>query len=636
MATVSKWTPFGVSLNVTATSGTVTRTSATQFTVKINVSWATYYSGAQTNYGMTASSGGGSATINKFGTKASSGSGSFTGTYSISGNGSATKTITVTFKNYEEDWQGTVTESATKNVSLSVAVPAWTSYTIKYDANGGTGAPSSQTKWYGQTLKLSTTKPTRTGYTFAGWSLAASGAVAYSAGGNYTSNASTTLYAVWTPVTYTVTYNANGGTGAPSNQTKTYGKTLTLSNTIPTKTDYVFKGWGTSASSTTVSYTAGGSYTGNTNITLYAIWAIGYTKPRITNLVVTRAKWDSSANVYRPNDEGTYILIQFDWATDKDITGIYIEDKKQSDSSWYGGSIKASGTSGSVNVGIKSGASLDFDPDFSYQIRITVSDSSGATVILRTVSSMVLPIDVRVGGKGMAIGKTAETDGLCDIGFMTKFTGGIQNETLIKDTNIDELFTPNTYIGGDGTTYTGTFPSGHSGTFTLNVKSAGSKGQVLQHYVRCSKDDPREYVRHYYGSTWGDWIKLNNPRYLGTVYSATKSVQITTAGIDTRIDGAVITVPAGTYIIMAKATFNTGSSSGTRNNEIRVVGRKSTESSFNQIVRQRVVAGASYFAEMTVCDLFVASTETVLTCQKSSSITESSTASTDIKAIRIL
>lgn len=282
MATVSKWTPFGVALNITATGSNIVRKSATQFTVKINASWKTYWDGAKTNYGMTASSGGGSVTINKFGTKSSSGSGSFTGTYSISGNGSATKTITVTFKNYEEDWQGNITESATKTVSFNVTVPAWTSYTVKYNANGGTGAPSNQTKWKDQTLKLSTTKPTRTGYTFQGWATSSSGSVVYASGANYTANASVTLYAVWKAVTYTVKYSANGGTGAPSSQTKTYGKTLTLSSTIPKRTsiedngsitEYTFRGWATSPTSTSVAYAAGASYTANASITLYAVWS---------------------------------------------------------------------------------------------------------------------------------------------------------------------------------------------------------------------------------------------------------------------------------------------------------------------------------------------------------------------------
>ena len=82
--------------------------------------------------------------------------------------------------------------------SFTVSVPAWTSYTIKYDANDGSGAPSSQTKWKDQTLKLSTTKPTRTGYSFLGWSTSSSATSAtYAAGANYTANAAATLYAVW-------------------------------------------------------------------------------------------------------------------------------------------------------------------------------------------------------------------------------------------------------------------------------------------------------------------------------------------------------------------------------------------------------------------------------------------------------
>ena len=231
MATVSKWNPFGVALDLTATAGTVTRTLATKYTVVINVSWETYYSGAQTNYGMEATSGGVTKTISAFtGAKRSSGSGSFTVTYSISGNGAATKSITVKFRNFND-----LGDSATKSVSFNVSVPAWKSYTITYNANGGSGAPSAQTKWKDQTLKLSTMKPTRTGHTFLGWSKSSSATThTYSAGGEYTDNEAAILYAVWKANTYTVTFNANGGTGAPDNQTKTYGQTLTLSTTKPT------------------------------------------------------------------------------------------------------------------------------------------------------------------------------------------------------------------------------------------------------------------------------------------------------------------------------------------------------------------------------------------------------------------
>lgn len=266
-------------LELSVSGSNIVRKSATQYTVTINAAWETYYNGAKTNYGMTASSGGGSVNLNTFGVKSSGGSGSFIGTYYMTTNGSATKSIAVTFRNYNTD-NG---DSATYTTTFDITVPAWTSYTVKYNANGGTSAPSSQTKWKDQTLKLSTDKPTRTGYIFKGWGTSASDtSVDYAAGANYTANAGITLYAIWEAITYTVKYNANGGYGAPSDQTKTYGATLTLSNVTPSRTsvedngtltEYTFKGWSTSASSNTVAYKAGSSYTGNAAITLYAVWS---------------------------------------------------------------------------------------------------------------------------------------------------------------------------------------------------------------------------------------------------------------------------------------------------------------------------------------------------------------------------
>ena len=163
----------------------------------------------------------------------------------------------------------------TMSVSAPFTIPALTSYKISYNANGGSGAPSAQTKYYGKTLTLSSTKPTREGYTFQGWAITSGGSVIYQAGGSYSANAAITLHAVWKANTYTVTYNANGGTGAPGAQTKTHGATLKLSSTQPTRTGYDFKGWGVSASSTTVSYAAGANYTGNAAMLFLNGWYEG-------------------------------------------------------------------------------------------------------------------------------------------------------------------------------------------------------------------------------------------------------------------------------------------------------------------------------------------------------------------------
>lgn len=165
----------------------------------------------------------------------------------------------------------TAVSLGTLTATCKVSISAKTSYTVSYNANGGSGAPSAQTKWYGETLTLSTTKPTRTGYTFDGWYTASSGGSKY--GTTYTTNASATLYAHWTILTYTVSYNANGGSGAPSSQTKTYGTDLKLSNTIPTRSGYDFLGWATSSDGD-VAYAAGAYYKTNSAITLYAKWKL--------------------------------------------------------------------------------------------------------------------------------------------------------------------------------------------------------------------------------------------------------------------------------------------------------------------------------------------------------------------------
>lgn len=157
----------------------------------------------------------------------------------------------------------------------------WTAktYTVSYNANGGSGAPSSQTKTYGSTLTLSSTKPTRSGYTFKGWGTSASDtSVDYNAGGNYTSNSAITLYAIWEK-TLTLSYNANGGTGAPNSASEniynaTTSKAFTISSTIPTRTGYSFLGWGTTAGATSATYSAGASVTLSDNLTLYAVWKI--------------------------------------------------------------------------------------------------------------------------------------------------------------------------------------------------------------------------------------------------------------------------------------------------------------------------------------------------------------------------
>ncbi len=93
----------------------------------------------------------------------------------------------------------------------------------------------------------------------------------------YYVTSSNTTYVKATLPTYTISYNANGGSEAPSSQTKNHDKALTLSTTEPTRSGYTFQNWNTKADGTGTSYASGASYTANEAATLYAQWELACT-----------------------------------------------------------------------------------------------------------------------------------------------------------------------------------------------------------------------------------------------------------------------------------------------------------------------------------------------------------------------
>ena len=112
-------------------------------------------------------------------------------------------------------------------------------YTVSYNMNGGNGSIGNQTKVQYSPLTLSSTRPTRSGYTFVGWNTNKNATTAqYQPGGRYTDNNGATLYAIWKANTYTIAYNANGGSGSMNSSSIYYGQTLTLPECKFTKTGY--------------------------------------------------------------------------------------------------------------------------------------------------------------------------------------------------------------------------------------------------------------------------------------------------------------------------------------------------------------------------------------------------------------
>ena len=298
----------------------------------------------------------------------------------------------------------------------SFTVPALANYIVMYNANGGTGAPAAQTKWHGQSLTLSSQVPYMMGATFIKWESSYNGQY-YDPGDFYGHNAPTTMKALYELNTFTVSYNANDGTGAPAAQTKTFGQTLTLSSTKPTRTNYNFLGWAASASATTATYAAGGSYTTNADATLYAVWELAYTPPTVSNLSVYRC--DANGNA---DDYGTAAKIAFNWSVDTkqtDNEGNYVfVFYKTTDTANFPqapqNSSMISGTSGTYNQTLFVG---NLSADVSYDVQIRVTDKNGATDIVRTIGSVNYVIDFLAGGKGVAFNKPATKENAFDIGW---------------------------------------------------------------------------------------------------------------------------------------------------------------------------------------------------------------------------
>ena len=330
-----------------------------------------------------------------------------------------------------------VTEKTETNVKFHVEVWFWTIYscsdgsnTLKYNAGDsvtsasdvvvsnksishkndyGTGwSTDNQTKLYSYTSDIGYDRfhTNRTIKFYASFS-----GIAMLNGTMYANNSVTIVK----KASYKVTYNANGGSNAPSSQTKTYGKTLVLTTNKPTRTNYNFKGWGLSSNTSTVTYNAGGNYTKNASDTLYAVWTLAYTKPRITNFSVRRVNQNGQLD-----DQGTICNVIFNWATDNPVTAIIVSYRQAiTDASWSDVYLPAEGTSGSVSQNL----SPEFSIENSYEIKVTVTDGDGSSYssyATRTLPSSKFLIDFKAGGDGIAIGKSAENAGF-DICMDTKF-----------------------------------------------------------------------------------------------------------------------------------------------------------------------------------------------------------------------
>lgn len=204
---------------------------------------------------------------------------------------------------------------------------------------------------------------------------------------------------------HTVSYNANGGTGAPGNQTKWWGEFLTLSNTRPTRAKHTFLGWATSANGAVI-YQPGGRYGADNNVTLYAKWKLNAQPPTIQSFTAQRVNEAGDMS-----ESGTRVKLYVTWKCDTSgdsaNTVQSVTIAVQDGGTWKDTPITASGATGTGTVTL-----TGLSADASWRFRATVRDKYGTVNTYTTVGPQRFLLDFSAGGRGIGIGVGAPAEGV--------------------------------------------------------------------------------------------------------------------------------------------------------------------------------------------------------------------------------
>lgn len=360
---------------------------------------------------------------------------------------------------------------------------------------------------------------------------------------NGTSSASQTI-TIPALAHHTVSFNANGGTGAPGSQTKWYGTVLTLSSTKPTRTNYEFLGWSTSSTGV-VDYQPGGQYGADVDVTLYAVWKLLYVPPRFTNgLAIRTSSMSSTTSDY----SGGYCYASFTYKVD---TTIYpsnvaksIVCKYYQDGSTTGVTVTPTGdlnkASGTINVHFA--ASINS----LYYVECTLTDTkAGTATIARSITTGVLPMEVANKGKSVGILSAAPKSAGLQLG-----GSGNPDFLIAADTTNNKLESMVQIHGSTSST--------GQGELTLSTQGTDSSGNVARGSINLVADSIKlngspiilNNLKIVSGtrvinSPGGDSFELISVDYmkskLGIEYSADRTVLLVNNGdgdaIDVHVEG---------------------------------------------------------------------------------------------------
>lgn len=288
---------------------------------------------------------------------------------------------------------------------------------------------------------------------------------------------------------HTVSYNANGGSGAPGGQTKWWGEVLTLSSTRPTRANHTFLGWATSANGA-VAYQPGGRFGSDNNVTLYAKWKLNTKPPTIQSFTAQRV--DEAGNMV---ESGTRVKLYVTWKCDTSgdsaNTVQSVTIAVQDGGTWKETPVTASGATGTGTVTL-----TDLSADASWRFRVVVKDKYGTVNAYTTVGQQRFLLDFSAGGRGIGIGVGAPAEGVAINGSPVTVNGcrmpriytGSKVITPSASSNRHTLFNADEWAKITGTDIADGHPTvlvsnGDVNAQNVAVTGAGYEGSTKRWYV---------------------------------------------------------------------------------------------------------------------------------------------------------
>ena len=287
-----------------------------------------------------------------------------------------------------------------------------------------------------------------------------------------------------------------------------YSSTISTYKTVIESKTY------TGASPTTAVLSGSGNITatitvtdsrGRTASTSKTVSVVAYSAPKITSFSVIRSNADGTTN-----NEGTNATVKVAFSissvNNKNTSSYIIDYKLVSATTW---TTLKNGTGYSFNQNVISGAV--FNVDSTYDIRLTVTDYFGKAQAIVDLSTAFTLMDFNANGKAMAIGKVSEKTEGVEFGIKAFFNKGEAPNGAIElpantdlNTVLDEGYycIPNTAISASILNK----PITNTSTAAIKVLKGGNSDQKVQIYYRGEKASAEIWERHYYTSSWGEWV----------------------------------------------------------------------------------------------------------------------------------